>query len=208
MKSIVVLISGRGSNLGAIADACEAEQWPARIRAVISNRPGAAGLDMARERGIEAVCVDHTGFASREAFDDALASAIDRHAPDVIALAGFMRVLGGAFVRRYEGRMLNIHPSLLPSFTGLNTHQRALDAGCKVHGATVHFVTPELDHGPIIAQASVPVLPDDSARTLAERVLEREHVLYPRALRWFVEGRLTVDGARVTHRDGAPQWLL
>lgn len=203
MKSIVVLISGRGSNLRAIAEACEHEQWPARIRAVISNRPDAQGLELARERGIETACVDHTQFDRRDAFDAALAQEIDRHAPDIVVLAGFMRVLGADFVRRYEGRMINIHPSLLPAFPGLRTHERALESGVKVHGATVHFVTAEVDQGAIIAQASVPVLPADTPATLAQRVLEREHVLYPQALRWLVEGRLVVEGGQVRRRTGA-----
>lgn len=208
MKSIVVLISGRGSNMRAIVDACAAEGWPARVAAVVSNRPGAAGLEFARERGIATAVVDHKAFASRDAFDAALADALDRFAPDAVVLAGFMRILGAAFVRRYEGRMLNIHPSLLPSFPGLHTHERALEAGCKVAGATVHFVTPELDHGPIVMQAVVPVRPDDTADALAARVLEREHVIYPRAVRWLVEGRLRVERGVVTQLDGEPQALF
>lgn len=208
MKSIVVLISGRGSNMRSIVEACAAERWPARVAAVIGNRPGAAGLDYARERGIATALVDHKAFDSRDAFDAALADAIDGFAPDVVVLAGFMRILGAAFVRRYEGRMLNIHPSLLPSFPGLHTHERALEAGCKVAGATVHFVTPELDHGPIVMQAVVPVRPGDTAELLAERVLEREHVIYPRSVRWLVEGRLRVEGGVVTQLDGEPQALL
>jgi phosphoribosylglycinamide formyltransferase-1 len=208
MRSIVVLISGRGSNLRAIADACEAERWPARIAAVVSNRPDAAGLQWARERGLPTVVVDHTGFASRDAFDAALGDAIDARAPDVIALAGFMRVLGDAFVRRHEGRLLNVHPSLLPAFPGLRTHERALAAGCRIAGATVHFVTPTLDHGPIVAQAAVPVQADDTPDTLAARVLASEHAIYPRALRWLVTDRLRLDGGRVVQLDGEPQYLL
>lgn len=208
MKNIVILVSGRGSNMEAIVRACAAEGWDARIAAVVSNRADAAGLAFARERGIATAVVDHRAHASRDAFDAALAAAIDAHAPDVVALAGFMRVLGTAFVARYAGRLVNIHPSLLPSFPGLHTHQRALDAGCKVTGATVHLVTADLDHGPIVVQAVVPVLPDDDATTLAARVLAREHVIYPRAIRWMVDGALEVQGHRVQQRDGEPQWLL
>ena len=191
----------------AIIERCAAEAWPARVAAVISHRPDAAGLAFAAERGISTALVDHRALATREAFDAALAQAIDAHAPDVIALAGFMRILGADFVRRYEGRLLNIHPSLLPAFTGLRTHRRAIEAGCKVAGATVHFVTAELDHGPIVAQAAVPVLPGDNEATLAARVLAREHVIYPTALRWFVEGQLRVCAGVVTHAGGAAQLL-
>jgi phosphoribosylglycinamide formyltransferase-1 len=204
-KNIVVLLSGRGSNLEAIAAACEAERWPARIVAAISNRPDAAGLEVARRWGIGASVLDHRAFATREAFDAALAREIDRHAPDLVLLAGFMRVLDAPLVARYEGRMLNIHPSLLPAFAGLHTHRRALEAGCKVAGATVHFVTATLDHGPIVAQAAVPVHPGDTPESLAARVLEVEHRLYPLAVRWFVEGRLRVEGGFVTQLDGEPQ---
>ena len=188
MKRIVILISGRGSNMQAIVDACAAERWPARVAAVISNRPGAAGLASAEARGISTVVVDHTAFADRERFDAALACAIDVHSPDLVVLAGFMRILTGQFVRRYEGRLVNVHPSLLPAFPGFNTHQRAIDAGRKVTGATVHFVMPEVDHGTIIAQAVVQVRPGDTAATLAARVLEVEHRLYPRAVRALIEG--------------------
>jgi phosphoribosylglycinamide formyltransferase-1 len=208
MKRIVILISGRGSNMCAIVQACAAERWPAQVVAVISNRPDAAGLAFAASHSISTDVVDHRPFATREAFDAALAQVIDAHAPDLVVLAGFMRILGAAFVRRYEGRMLNIHPSLLPAFPGLHTHRRAIDAGCKLAGATVHFVTPELDHGPIVLQAVVPVLPDDDESRLAERVLAREHVIYPRAVRWCVEGRLHVERGIVTQRDGEPQLLL
>lgn len=189
MKSIVILISGRGSNMEAIV-AANIEN--ARIAAVISNRPEAPGLGFAAGRGIATAVVDHKMFASREAFDQALAREIDRHGPDLVVLAGFMRVLSDDFVRHYEGRMVNIHPSLLPAFTGLHTHRRALEAGVRVHGATVHFVTPTLDCGPIIAQAVVPVLPDDDEATLARRVLVQEHLIYPQAVRWFVDGRLSI----------------
>lgn len=208
MKRIVVLISGRGSNMEAIVQACATEGWNARIAAVVSNRPDAAGLVFARARGIATAVVDHTAFDSREAFDAALADEIDRHTPDVLALAGFMRILTPGFVRRFEGRMVNVHPSLLPAFTGLKTHARAIAAGCKVAGATVHFVTPELDHGPIIAQAIVPVLPGDSEATLSARVLAREHVIYPRAVRWLVEDTLAVEAGVVRQRRGEAQLLL
>jgi phosphoribosylglycinamide formyltransferase-1 len=208
MKNIVILVSGRGSNMEAIVRACAEERWDARIAAVVSNRADAAGLAFARGRGIAAELVDHRAFTSRDAFDDALAARIEAHRADVVALAGFMRILGAAFVRRFDGRLVNIHPSLLPAFPGLETHRRALAAGCKASGATVHFVTAELDHGPIIGQAVVPVHADDSEATLAARVLAQEHRLYPRAIAWLVEGRLERQGGIVRHRDGAPQLLL
>lgn len=189
--SVVVLISGRGSNLQAILDA------GIPVSAVVSNEPGAGGLAIAARRGVATAVVEHRRFATREAFDAALAQEIDRHAPRLVALAGFMRVLTPGFVARYAGRLVNIHPSLLPEFPGLDTHARALAAGAKRHGCTVHFVTAELDHGPIIAQASVPVLPGDTAATLAARVLEQEHLIYPRALRWFLDGLLVVEGGKV-----------
>lgn len=186
MKNIVILISGGGSNMAAIVRAAQREHWRelygAEVRAVISNRADAGGLAFAREQGIAAEVVDHKPFATREAFDEALASVIDRFQPALVVLAGFMRILTPAFVARYQGRMLNIHPSLLPAFPGLHTHQRALDAGCRFHGATVHQVTAELDYGPILDQAVVPVLPDDTALTLAARVLTQEHLVYPRAI--------------------------
>jgi phosphoribosylglycinamide formyltransferase 1 len=207
-QRIVILISGRGSNMRAVVEACAAERWPAWVAALISNRPDAAGIDYAAQRGISAAVVDHTAFATREAFDAALMQTIDAHAPDLLVLAGFMRILGTAFVRRYEGRLLNIHPSLLPAFPGLHTHQRAIDAGCKLAGATVHFVTPQVDHGPIVIQAVVPVLPGDDEAALAARVLEQEHVIYPRAVRWFVEGRLQIERGIVTQRDGQAQLVL
>ena len=208
MKRIVILLSGRGSNLQAIHQACSTEGWPAQVVAVISNRPTAEGLAWAAAQGLATVALDHRQQASREAFDAALAQSIDAFAPDLVVLAGFMRILGDAFVLRYAGRLLNIHPSLLPAFAGLHTHQRAIDAGCKLAGCTVHLVTPTLDHGPIVAQGMVPVLAGDSAATLAHRVLAAEHVVYPRAIRWFVEGQLLLDGGRVRHRDGASQlWL-
>lgn len=189
--SVVVLISGRGSNLQAILDA------GIPVSAVISNQPGAGGLAIAARRGVATAVVDHRRFATREAFDAALAHEIDRHAPRLVALAGFMRVLTPGFVERYAGRLVNIHPSLLPELPGLDTHARALAAGAKRHGCTVHFVTAELDHGPIIAQASVPVLAGDTEETLAARVLAQEHLIYPRALRWFVDGLLVVENGKV-----------
>lgn len=187
MKRIVILISGRGSNMEAIVEACRRDGWPAEVVAVVSNRPEAAGLAYAAEQGIATAVVDHRAFPSRDAFDDALAQQIDAFSPDLLVMAGFMRILGAAFVARYEGRMLNIHPSLLPAFPGLNTHRRAIDAGCAEAGATVHFVTAELDHGPIVAQVAVPILPGDDERTLAARVLAQEHRLYPDAVRRVVE---------------------
>jgi len=208
MKRIVVLISGRGSNMEAIVQACASEGWNARIAGVASSRPDAAGLAFARARGIPTAVVDHTRHASREDFDAALAAAVDAWAPDVLALAGFMRILTPGFVTRYAGRMVNVHPSLLPAFTGLHTHRRAIEAGCKVAGATVHFVTPELDHGPIIAQAIVPVLPGDSEATLSARVLAREHQIYPRAVRWLVEGSLAVEDGVVRQLRGESQLLV
>lgn len=205
MKRIVILISGRGSNMRSIVEACESETWPAQVVAVISNRSDAAGLAFASQHGIATAVVDHKTFATRDAFDAALTQAIDAHTPDLVVLAGFMRILGAECVRRYEGRMLNIHPSLLPAFAGLHTHRRAIDAGCKLAGATVHFVTTQLDHGPIVLQAAVPVLPGDDEDTLAERVLAKEHVIYPRAVRWFVEGQLRTERGVVTHMRGEPQ---
>jgi len=205
MKRIAILISGRGSNMEAIVQACAREGWPAQVVAVISNRPEAAGLDYARRQGIEAIAVDHKAFADRGTFDAALMQAIDAQRPDLVVMAGFMRIVTPAFTAHYAGRLLNIHPSLLPSFAGLHTHERALAAGCKLAGATVHFVTAELDHGPIVAQAMVPVLPGDSAQQLAARVLVLEHQMYPAAVRWFVEDQLQIDGLRVSHRGGAAQ---
>ncbi|HTH61720.1 MAG TPA: phosphoribosylglycinamide formyltransferase [Paraburkholderia sp.] len=197
MKKLVILISGRGSNMQAIVNACARERWPAQVAAVIANRPDAAGLHFAASQGIPTAVVDHRQFPDRQSFDIALANMIDAYAPDLLVLAGFMRVLTDGFVERYAGRMLNVHPSLLPSFPGLKTHQQALDAGVRVHGASVHFVTPRLDHGPIVAQSVVPVRAGDDAAALAARVLDTEHVIYPRAVRWFVEGRLALDGERV-----------
>ncbi|KFX63511.1 phosphoribosylglycinamide formyltransferase [Paraburkholderia fungorum] len=208
MKKLVILISGRGSNMEAIVRACADEGWPAQVAAVIANRPDAAGLAFAASHGIATAVVDHRQFPDRESFDAALARQIDSFVPDLVVLAGFMRVLTAGFVDRYAGRMLNVHPSLLPSFPGLKTHQQALDAGVRLHGASVHFVTSQLDHGPIVAQAAVPVEAGDTPAMLAERVLATEHIIYPRAVRWFVEGRLALDGLRVTLTPPEPQWLF
>ncbi|MFZ3004465.1 MAG: phosphoribosylglycinamide formyltransferase [Undibacterium umbellatum] len=197
MKKIVILISGRGSNMQAIVEAAAKQQWPAQIAAVISNRADAGGLEYAASRGIPTAIVVSKQFVTREAFDAALQAKIDEFTPDLVVLAGFMRILTAGFVEHYAGRMLNIHPSLLPSFVGLATHQQAIDAGVKVHGVTVHFVTAELDHGPIVAQAVVPVLDDDTEDTLSHRVLEQEHQIYPRAVLQFVEGKLRIEGNRV-----------
>lgn len=199
-KKIVILISGRGSNMEAILGA----RLPARIAAVISNEPGAKGLATARARGIATVVISHRDFTDRAAFDSALAKALDVHQPDLVVLAGFMRILTEGFITRFRERIVNIHPSLLPAFPGLHTHRQALAAGVRIHGCTVHFVTTALDGGPIIIQAAVPVLPGDSEDTLAARVLREEHRIYPQAIRWFCEGRLalakngtvSVEGAR------------
>jgi phosphoribosylglycinamide formyltransferase 1 len=205
MKRIVVLISGRGSNLEAIVRASRHEGWSARVEAVVSNRADAAGLAWAQGEGIETAVLDHRAYPERARFDAALAALVDRWRPDAVALAGFMRILGPAFVQPHEGRLLNIHPSLLPAFPGLHTHRRALEAGCKVAGATVHFVTAELDVGPIVAQAVVPVQPEDDEAALAARVLVQEHAMYPRAVRWLVDGELAVEGGIVCHTGGASQ---
>ena len=208
MKRIVILISGRGSNMQAIVQRCAAEGWPARVVAVLSNKPGAEGLAWAAGQGIATAALDHQAYADRAAFDAALAEAIDAHAPDLVVLAGFMRILSDGFVLHYAGRLLNIHPSLLPAFPGLHTHRRAIEAGCKLAGATVHFVTPTLDHGPIVAQAAVPVRPDDTPAVLSARVLAAEHQVFPQAVRWFVEDRLVLTDGVVRHRDGAAQLLI
>jgi phosphoribosylglycinamide formyltransferase-1 len=193
LRNIVVLISGAGSNLQALMRAARQEQWEqrlqARITAVISNRSDAPGLTLARAAGLACEVLDHTAYPSRDAFDAALMTRIDTHQPALVLLAGFMRILTPEFVRHYEGRLINIHPSLLPAFTGLHTHRRALEAGCKVAGATVHRVTAELDHGPILAQAAVPVMPDDSPETLAARVRAAEHQIYPQAVRAWLQAR-------------------
>ena len=197
MKNIVILISGRGSNMEALIAAREAGNLPVNIAAVISNRADAKGLETAARAGIATRSIDHKAFAGREAFDAALAEHIDSFAPDLVVLAGFMRILSEGFVRHYEGRLINIHPSLLPSFPGLHTHQRALDEGVRIHGCTVHFVTPALDHGPVIIQAAVPVLDSDDESALAARVLAQEHQVYPQAVRWFAEDRLRLENGRV-----------
>jgi phosphoribosylglycinamide formyltransferase-1 len=199
---IVVLISGRGSNMRALLDA------GLPVSEVISNRADAEGLSLAAARGVTTRVIEHRRHATREAFDAALAAEIDRSAPRLIALAGFMRILTPGFAARYAGRLLNIHPSLLPAFPGLHTHERALAAGVKVHGCTVHFVTAELDHGPIVVQAAVPVLADDDAARLAARVLEQEHVVYPRAVRWFLDGRLELGNGVVQVKGGDAQLVL
>jgi len=198
---IVILVSGNGSNLQAIIDAAEENELPVDIRAVISNRPDAKGLQRANRAGLRTEVIDHTTFDSREAFDEALKQCIDNFEPRLVVLAGFMRLLTDELVNHHLGRMVNIHPSLLPAFRGLNTHARALAAfregTVKEHGASVHFVTPELDGGPVIIQARVSVEPDDTPETLAARVLEREHQIYPLAIRWFAEGRLRLQGNQV-----------
>lgn len=199
MKSAVILISGRGSNMQALVEAKPGLDF----RAVIANRPAAGGLEWAASRGIATRVVDHKAFASREAFDAALAQAIDAHAPDYLFLAGFMRILTAGFIDRYPRRILNIHPSLLPSYPGLDTHRRAIEAGVKLHGATVHFVTPALDHGPILVQAAVPVLDGDTEEALAARVLAQEHRIYPQAARWLAEGRVEFRGPDVVQVRGS-----
>ena len=197
MKKTVILISGRGSNMEALIVARDCGTLPVDIAAVISNRPDAAGLATAAAAGIAVRCIDHKAFAGRDAFDAALAGCIDGFAPDLVVLAGFMRILSDGFVHHYAGRLMNIHPSLLPAFPGLHTHRRALAEGVRIHGCTVHFVTPTLDHGPVIIQAAVPVLDSDDEATLAARVLRQEHRIYPQAVRWFAEGRLRLADDRV-----------
>ncbi len=193
MKRLVIIISGRGSNMRALFEA----NLPAQIVAVISNNADATGLDFAQERAVATHVVNHREFPDRQAFDQALADRVDSYKPDVIVLAGFMRILTETFVSRFSGKVLNIHPSLLPAFSGLDTHQRALDEGVRLHGCTVHFVTTTLDHGPIIVQAAVPVLPDDDAQRLAARVLDQEHRIYPMAVRWLLEDKITLSDGRV-----------
>ena len=207
-RRLVILISGRGSNMQALVEACRAEAWPARIAAVIGSRPDAPGLVWAREQGIPTAGLSHKAFASREAFDAALAAEIDPYRPDYILLAGFMRVLTPGFVARYAGRLVNIHPSLLPAFPGLHTHAQALAKGVQVHGCTVHFVTPVLDHGPIICQGSVPVLPGDTPETLAKRVLQVEHRAYPAAARWLAQGRVSLTADQRVDVAGDPPRLF
>jgi len=211
-KAVVCLISGRGSNLEALLRTARAENWQGtcgiQVVRVLSDERQARGLDVARAFGVPVSVIAHADFPTREAFDAALAGAIDSHEPALVVLAGFMRVLTPAFVARYHGRLLNIHPSLLPAFVGLNTHRRALQAGVRVHGATVHFVSDQLDGGPIVAQAAVRVLPDDTEQTLAQRVLEQEHVLLPRCVRWILEGRIRLDGGRAVVTGVGPEELL
>jgi phosphoribosylglycinamide formyltransferase 1 len=197
MMKTVILISGRGSNMEALIAARDCGRLPVDIAAVISNRPDAAGLATAAAAGIAVRCIDHKAFAGRDAFDAALSVCIDGFGPDLVVLAGFMRILSDGFVHNYAGRLMNIHPSLLPAFPGLHTHRRALAEGVRIHGCTVHFVTPTLDHGPVIIQAAVPVLDSDDEAMLAARVLRQEHRIYPQAVRWFVEGRLRLDDGRV-----------
>jgi len=193
MKRIVILISGRGSNMKALLDA----RLDATVAAVISNTPAAKGLHIARDAGIETNVVDHHDHRDRASFDQCLAESIAAYRPDLIVLAGFMRILSQPFIQRFSGKIMNIHPSLLPAFPGLNTHRRAINEGVKVHGCTVHFVTPALDHGPIVIQAAVPVLPDDDEQSLASRVLEQEHVVYAQAIRWFLDDKLAIEGNSV-----------
>jgi phosphoribosylglycinamide formyltransferase-1 len=198
LKRIVILISGRGSNMQAILEA----KLPVEIAAVISNKADAEGLETAASHGVATAVVYHKQFSNRTDFDTALAAKIDAYAPDLVVLAGFMRILTPEFVNHYQGRLINIHPALLPAFPGLNTHEKALQEGVRIHGCTVHFVTPTVDHGPIIVQAAVPVLTDDTPETLAARVLEQEHRIYPQTIRWFAEGRLTLKGNKVTVDTG------
>lgn len=197
MKRIVVLISGSGSNLQAIIDACVAGKIDAEVASVISNRADAFGLERARDAGIATVAIDHRQFDSREAFDAELMRAIDAQHPDLVVLAGFMRILTADFVTHYRGRLVNIHPSLLPKYTGLHTHRRALEAGDAEHGATVHFVTEQLDGGPAVMQARIAIGPNDTEQSLAARLLLQEHAIYPLAVQWFIEGRLQLDDDRV-----------
>ena len=198
MKNIVILISGRGSNMQALLEA----NLPCRVAAVISNRADAPGLSIAEQHGIATHIVAHRDYSDRESFDAALAAAIDRYQPDLVVLAGFMRILTPNFVTRYQGRLINIHPSLLPAYSGLDTHARALQDGVKIHGCTVHFVTSDLDHGPIIIQAAVPVLADDTPATLAARVLHEEHRIYPQAIRWFCNNQFKLnEQGRVMFRN-------
>jgi len=207
-RRLVILISGRGSNMQTLVQACRSQRWPAEVCAVIANKPEAAGLAWARDQGIATASVSHRDYLSREAFDAALAQRIDGYAPDYVLLAGFMRVLTPGFVNRYANRLINIHPSLLPAFPGLHTHAQALANGVQVHGCTVHFVTPVLDHGPIIAQGMVPVRAADTPERLAERVLTVEHQAYPAAVRWLVEGRVRVTDDQRVEVDGVAQRLF
>lgn len=198
MKRIVILISGRGSNMQAVL----AAKLNAAIAAVISNNPTAKGLQIAHDAGVDTKVVNHRDYPDRTSFDRALADTIAAYRPDLIVLAGFRRILTEEFIERFSGKIMNIHPSLLPAFPGLDTHRRAIDEGVKLHGCTVHFVTPALDHGPIVIQAAVPVLPDDDEERLAARVLEQEHAIYAQAIRWFLDGQLSIEGHRVKLSTG------
>jgi len=198
MKRVVILISGRGSNLQSILDA----KLDAQIAAVISNNPAARGIEIARSAGVDTAVIDHRAFPDRASFEAVLADKVDSYRPDLLVLAGFMRILTEGFIRRFKDRIMNIHPSLLPAFPGVDTHRRALHEGVRIHGCTVHFVTPDLDHGPIVVQAAVPVLPGDDEDRLAARVLEQEHRIYPEAIRWYLDGSLRIDGNRVTVSAG------
>ncbi|MFF7708655.1 phosphoribosylglycinamide formyltransferase [Pseudomonas sp. NPDC007930] len=202
--NVVVLLSGTGSNLQALLDSSQAPGNPAQISAVVSNRADAYGLQRAEAAGVPTAVLSHTDYDGRDAFDAALISAIDGYSPDLVVLAGFMRILTPGFVRHYQGRLLNIHPSLLPQYKGLHTHRRVLEAGDAEHGCTVHFVTEELDGGPLVVQAVVPVDSGDTPDTLAHRVHAQEHQIYPLAVRWFAEGRLTLAGSGQVHLDGQP----
>ncbi|MFC1589169.1 phosphoribosylglycinamide formyltransferase [Pseudomonadota bacterium] len=201
--SIVILISGSGSNLQAIIDAVAEKRIHANISAVISNRPNVLGLERASSAGINTIVIDHTEFAERQQFDEALSRQVAELKPELVVLAGFMRILPETFIEQYKDRLLNIHPSLLPEFKGMHTHRRALEAGSREHGASVHFVSNELDSGPVVIQAKVPVLHDDDEKSLAARVLEQEHIIYPLAIEWFVSGRLSLINNRV-HFDNKP----
>lgn len=203
-KRTAVLISGSGSNLQALIDAAAKPDYPARIHLVISNKPDAYGLERAKKAGIPTAILDHRGYSTREDYDAALHALLQKHETEIVCLAGFMRILTAGFTAEWQGRMLNIHPSLLPSYRGLHTHARALADGVRIHGCTVHFVVPELDAGPIIAQAAVPVLATDTEDSLAARVLEKEHIIYPNALRWLADGSMRLGGTgRVEHRHAA-----
>ena len=204
MKKIVVLVSGRGSNMVALLDACAEQRWNARITAVVSDRKEAPACEIAQSRGVPAIVVARRSFAARSAFDHALAEQLEALAPDLVVLAGFMQILPAGLVASYQSRMLNIHPSLLPVFPGLNTHRRVLESGARIHGATVHYVIPELDAGPIVVQAARPVLPQDDEASLASRVLAAEHRILPLAVRWHLEGRLRIDGPRVVLDAAGP----
>ncbi len=207
MHSIVSLISGRGSNFEAIYKAAHAKSWDVRFTGLITNQPEAKGLEFAKSVGIPTAVIDHRTYSSREAFDLALMQQIDAFSADLVVLAGFMRILTPGFIEHYEGRMMNIHPSLLPRFPGLHTHERALEAGDRGHGATVHFVSAGVDEGPIICQSEVPVLPTDTASELAARVLKTEHQLYPLAVEWFIQDRLQINGNRVSVHPPEPQYI-